>query len=78
MKELSVRLSSIENVKKFVSAIEFIDVDMNLKRGNVVIDAKSIIGILAMDLSQAFTLQIIGSEVNQREVIMAVKDFVIA
>ena len=50
MKKLMIRLSTIEQVKKFVNIMCKVDCDVDLKSGRYTIDAKSIMGIFSLDL----------------------------
>lgn len=58
MKTLKVKFSTIDHVKKFVNAIQSVDVDIDLVHNRYVIDAKSIMGIFSMDLSRPLDLVI--------------------
>ena len=50
MKVVNIRLSTIEEVKKFVNTVSLYDCDIDLKSGRYVVDAKSIMGIFSLDL----------------------------
>lgn len=50
MKERRIRLHSVEDAKNFVSATTRCDFDVDLFDNSIMIDAKSIIGVLSMDL----------------------------
>lgn len=58
MKTLKVKFSTIDHIKKFVNAIQSVDVDIDLVHNRYVIDAKSIMGIFSMDLSRPLDLVI--------------------
>ena len=58
MKKVKVSLNSIEKVKRFVNDINRFDFDFDLVSGRYVIDAKSIMGIFSLDLSQPIELDI--------------------
>lgn len=51
MKTVQISLNSIDKVKSFVNAITQFDYDFDLISGRYVIDAKSIMGIFSLDLS---------------------------
>jgi len=53
MKTVQISLNSIGKVKSFVNAISQFDYDFDLISGRYVIDAKSIMGIFSLDLSNA-------------------------
>lgn len=58
MKTVQISLNSIDKVKAFVNDITKFDVDFDLVSGRYVIDAKSIMGIFSLDLSQPIDLNI--------------------
>ena len=56
MKKMTVRLSSIEDIRSFVSAVITFDYEIDLCSGRYVIDAKSIMGIFSLDLMSPIEL----------------------
>jgi phosphotransferase system HPr-like phosphotransfer protein len=58
MKTVTVSLNSIEKIKSFVEDITKFDNDFDLVSGRYLIDAKSIMGIFALDLSKPLKLNI--------------------
>lgn len=58
MKTITISLNSIDKVKAFVNAITKFDHDFDLVSGRYVIDAKSIMGIFSLDLSQPIALNL--------------------
>ncbi len=58
MKTLQISLNSIDKVKAFVNDVTKFDCDFDLVSGRYVIDAKSIMGIFSLDLSQPITLNV--------------------
>ncbi|MCI5821439.1 MAG: HPr family phosphocarrier protein [Lachnospiraceae bacterium] len=58
MTSVVVNINSIDKVKKFVNAITVYDNDFDLVCDRYVIDAKSIMGIFSLDLSQNLKLNI--------------------
>jgi phosphotransferase system HPr-like phosphotransfer protein len=67
MKTVTVSLNSIDKIKSFVKDINKYDNDFDLVSGRYLIDAKSIMGIFALDLSKPIKLNIHKgqSEVDQ-------------
>lgn len=57
MKNAVIKLSTISDVKKFVTAANQYPFDIDLLSGRYVIDGKSIMGIFSLDLSQQINLQ---------------------
>ena len=60
MKTVQISLNSIGKVKSFVNAITQFDFDFDLISGRYVIDAKSILGVLSLDLRNVLTVQYDG------------------
>lgn len=58
MKTVQVFLNSIEKVKRFVNDVSKFENEFDLAAGKYVIDAKSIMGIFSLDLTQPLTLTI--------------------
>ncbi len=58
MTSVVVNINSIDKVKRFVNAITIYDNDFDLVCDRYVIDAKSIMGIFSLDLSQDLKLNI--------------------
>lgn len=52
MTAVNIRLNTINDVKDFVSAVSLCDYEIDLVSGRYAIDAKSIMGIFSLDLSQ--------------------------
>ena len=75
MKTVKISLNSIDKVKSFVNTITQFDSDFDLISGRYVIDAKSIMGIFSLDLSQPIDLTIHAE--NDDEVIAALDAYII-
>lgn len=73
MKTIQIKLSLAENVKDFVSIINRYPFDVDLRSGRYVVDAKSILGIFSLDLSQVITMEIY--EENCDELLEQMKPF---
>ena len=58
MKTVQISLNSIDKVKSFVNDITKFSNDFDLVSGRYVIDAKSIMGIISLDLSKPIDLNI--------------------
>lgn len=57
MVECKVKISTINDVKKFVNAVTKYDFDVDLISGRYAIDAKSIMGIFSIDLSKELVMK---------------------
>ncbi len=53
-----IMLSSIEDVRNFVNLTNQCDFDVNLTNEKYKIDAKSIMGVFSLDLSQPVTVEV--------------------
>ena len=58
MKEATILLQSIEDVKEFNRIVAIYDGDVDLVSGRYVIDAKSIMGIFSLDLSKPINIPV--------------------
>lgn len=56
MKEINITLKSISDVRNFVNAVTLVDFEVDLKQGRYLVDAKSIMGIFALDTLSPITL----------------------
>ena len=74
MKEASILLQSIEDVKEFNRIVAVYDGDVDLVSGRYVIDAKSIMGIFSLDLSKPINIQVHGD--NPDSLIASLKAFI--
>ena len=56
MKEISIKLSNVQDIREFVNLVILADYDVDLVQGRYVIDAKSIMGIFSLDLLSPITV----------------------
>ena len=77
MTTVSISLNSIEKVKSFVSEIAKFDCDFDLISGRYIIDAKSIMGIFSLDLSQKITLKIHADEKDLPVILESLKPYLV-
>ena len=66
MQKVVISLNSIDKVKSFVNTISQYDFDFDLISGRYVIDAKSIMGIFSLDLSQPIRLDVHDDAVAEK------------
>lgn len=76
MTTVSISLNSIEKVKSFVNEINKYECDFDLISGRYIIDAKSIMGIFSLDLSQNITLKIHAEESELTEILESLKPYI--
>lgn len=58
MKNVTIKLETINDVKNFVSAVTTFECDFDIVADRYVVDAKSIMGIFSLDLSKPLDLHI--------------------
>ena len=75
MKEFTVKIVTINDVKKFVSTVSLYDYDIDLISGRYSIDAKSIMGIFSIDLSKE--LKLVAHSDDTAELEEALSEFII-
>lgn len=76
MTTVSISLNSIEKVKSFVNEIAKFENDFDLISGRYIIDAKSIMGIFSLDLSQQITLKIHANENELPAILESLKPYI--
>lgn len=69
MVEHQIRLNAAEDVREFVNAASKCDFDIDIFYNRIIIDAKSILGILSMDLTKDLTVKCYGDSPRFNEVI---------
>ena len=62
MVERQIKLTAKEDVKEFVNEASKCDFDIDIFYNRVVIDAKSILGVLSMDLTRVLTVRCNGED----------------
>ena len=60
MNEKQIRLRSREEVQDFVQAASNCNFDIDISYNRIIIDAKSLLGILSMDLTRELTVRCYG------------------
>ena len=76
MTSVTVNINSIEKVKKFVNVITIYNNDFDLVCDRYVIDAKSIMGIFSLDLSQNLKL-IIQKDTDIDAILADIDEFIV-
>lgn len=66
-----IKLTSIMDVKEFVTVAGECDFDVNIFYNRMVVDAKSILGVLSLDLSKALTVEYDGYDRALEEILDA-------
>ena len=73
--KLTLKLKDMNEVKRFVDITSQYSEDMALVHGRYVVDAKSILGIISMDLNQS--VELVCDHVNDN-LVNDLKDFLAA
>lgn len=69
MSERKIKLTELDEVKEFVHAAEQCDFDIDVFYNRVIIDAKSILGILSMDLTRELTVKYGGENLQFEDIL---------
>lgn len=67
MQQVYVKFNSVDQVNQFINSIDRFDVNFDMGSGRRIVDAKSIMGILALDLSQPLSLRYDSDDSGIRE-----------
>ncbi|SFL18954.1 PTS HPr component phosphorylation site [Lachnospiraceae bacterium KH1T2] len=78
MNTVEIILNSVEKVKSFVKVISKFNADFDLTCGRAVIDAKSIVGVMSLDLSKPLDLEINPKKSDVNEIIEALEPYMAA
>ena len=76
MKSVLISLNSIDKVKSFANTIVKFENEFDLISGRYVIDAKSIMGIFSLDLSQDITLNIHAADSDMDAILTALAPYI--
>ncbi len=69
MSERKIKLNELEEVKEFVSAASQCDFDIDVFYNRVIIDAKSMLGVLSLDLTKTLTVKYGGQDMKFENVL---------
>ena len=72
-KQRKIKLTTIMDVKEFVTVAGECDFDVNIFYNHIIVDAKSVLGVLSLDLSKALTVEYDG-ESRDLEAMLDAKD----
>lgn len=79
MNVVKIRLSSVNDVKEFVSAMSFCSCELDIEADRYIIDAKSIMGIFSLDLSKPLMLKINSTDENEiSDVLGKIERFIVS
>jgi len=78
MKTLQVTINSIDKVKSFVNTISKFDFDVDMVSGRYIIDAKSIMGIFSLDLSNPIDLIVHAEGAQLEQALASIQDYIVS
>ena len=67
--EKKIKLTQVEEVKEFVHAAENCDFDIDVSYNRVINDAKSMLGVLSLDLNHDLTVKYGGKDLQFENVL---------
>lgn len=67
MQQVHVKFNNVEQIQQFVNMIDKFDTNFDLGAGRRIVDAKSILGIMALDLSGPLRLRYYSNDANIKE-----------
>jgi len=69
MIERKIKLNELEEVKEFVSVASQCDFDIDVFYNRVIIDAKSMLGVLSLDLTKTLTVKYGGEDMKFEDIL---------
>lgn len=75
MTTVNIRLTTLEDVRRFVNTVTKYDIEIDLCSGRYVVDAKSIMGIFSLDLLSP--IQLTAHTDDTAALFADLKDFII-
>ena len=70
-KQRKIKLTSIMDVKEFVTVAGECDFDVSILCNHMIVDAKSVLGVLSLDLSKALMVEYDGNDRALEEILDA-------
>lgn len=64
---MKVQFYSMENARDFVNDVSKLDCDVNLADGRIIVDAKSMMGVLQLDLKKSFDVYAVSNFVSDHD-----------
>lgn len=78
MKTVTVQFGSVDNATSFVKAIEDFNSHFDLIYGQYVVDAKSILGVMTMDIRNKVDLRIMERDNEMDTIMKAITPYIAA
>ena len=67
MQQVNVKFNSVNQIRQFVDIIDKFDLSFDLGEGRRTVDAKSILGVMALDLTRPLRLRYDSDDERIRE-----------
>lgn len=64
-KKIKINLNDFAKIKKFINVTRSFVSDIDVIRGKVILDGKSLLGLMALDLSEDIYVRIISDDVTE-------------
>lgn len=64
-RKIKINLNNIDDIKRFIKVVEKFMSDIDIVTDRVVLDAKSIMALYSLDLSQDVYVRIISNDINE-------------
>ena len=65
MSEMKITFKNPEEILDFVNTVSKYDFDMDLKKGRIVVDAKTLLGIMHLGINNIIELQVYGDDCEE-------------
>ncbi len=65
MSEMKITFKNPEEILDFVNTVSKYDFDMDLRKGRIVVDAKSLLGIMHLGINNIIELQVYGENCEE-------------
>lgn len=65
MSEMKITFKNPDEILEFVNTVSKYDFDMDLKKGRVIVDAKSLLGIMHLGLNSEIKLQVYSDDCEE-------------
>ncbi|HBE14017.1 MAG TPA: hypothetical protein DCY74_07595 [Clostridiales bacterium] len=76
MKKVMIKLSTITDIRDFVSQVTLYDGDVDLSSGRYVVDGKSIMGIFSLDLLKPIEMTV-SNDKTAGELLSRISSFIV-
>ena len=64
-----IKLREVDEVREFVSAAEKCDYDVDISYNRIIIDAKSLMGVMSLDLTRELTVKYNEEDIHFADVL---------